>query len=72
MAEAQEGPVQKGFEGKLGIFADVSDEGKSTVNIQLKPTLIFTAQKELVHFLSAIIAKVKLLKWFPLIEIKMK
>lgn len=28
MAEAQEGPVQKGFEGKLGVFADVSDEGK--------------------------------------------
>lgn len=28
MAEAQEGPIQKGFEGQLGIFTDVSDEGK--------------------------------------------
>lgn len=28
VAEAQEGPVQKGFEGQHGIFTDVSDEGK--------------------------------------------
>ncbi len=28
MAEAQEGPVQKGFEGQHGIFTDVSEEGK--------------------------------------------
>lgn len=64
MAEAQEGPVQKGFEGKLGVFADVSDEGKEYYirlqsSFQLKPTL-FTAQKE--YFPSAAIAKVKLLQ----------
>lgn len=87
MAEAQEGPIQKGFEGQLGIFTDVSDEGKEyyryrilhldlwwwwwghtqtnknqaqiTINIQLKPTL-FTSQKEQVHFLSAVIDKLKL------------
>lgn len=28
VAEAQEGPVQKGFEGQHGIFTDVSDEEK--------------------------------------------
>lgn len=26
VAEAQEGPVQKGFEGEQGVFTDVSDE----------------------------------------------